>query len=61
MSLSPDIISRAAQVSKQTTTQTYIAFPLILACVALLLILISAAFSPVTLETSGMESFLVGP
>jgi hypothetical protein len=36
-------------------------FPLILVCVALALILIFAIFSPVNLETPGIESFLVGP
>lgn len=61
MSLSPDAISRPAQVSRRSTTQAYFAFPLILACVALVLILISAVFSPVTFETAGAESFLVGP
>jgi hypothetical protein len=36
-------------------------FPLFLACVALVLILISAFFFPAVLETPGIESFMVGP
>jgi hypothetical protein len=36
-------------------------FPLLLACVALVLILISAFFFPAVLETPGIESFMVGP
>jgi hypothetical protein len=59
VSISPDAISREAQVSQ--TGQASFAFPLFLVCVALILILISAAFSPVTVETPGIESFLVGP
>jgi hypothetical protein len=58
MSLSPDTIARRAQVSR--TDETF-AFPLILLCVALVLILISAVFSRVTLGTTGTESFLIGP
>jgi hypothetical protein len=61
MSLSPDAISREVQVSQLNATQASFAFPLILVCVALALVLISAVFSPVTLETPGIESFLVGP
>ena len=58
--LSPDAISRV-QVGKPDATQSSFAFPLILVCVALALILISAVFSPVTLETPSIEGFLVGP
>jgi hypothetical protein len=36
-------------------------FPLLLACVALVLILISAFCFPAVLETPGIESFMVGP
>jgi hypothetical protein len=36
-------------------------FPLLLACVALVLILVSAFFFPAVLETPGIESFMVGP
>jgi hypothetical protein len=61
MSLSPNAISPPAQISRQSTTQTYLAFPLILMCVALILILVSAVFSPVTLATVGAEGFLLGP
>jgi hypothetical protein len=61
MSLSPDAISREVQVSQPDATQVSFAFPLILVCVALALILISAVFSPVNLGTPGIESFLVGP
>jgi hypothetical protein len=61
MSLSPDAISREVQVSQLNATQASFAFPLILVCVALALVLISAVFSPVTLETPGIEGFLVGP
>jgi hypothetical protein len=37
------------------------AFPLVLVCVALALIIVSAVFFPVTLEAPGAESVLVGP
>jgi hypothetical protein len=59
MSLSPDAISREVRVSQPDGTS--FAFPLILVCIALALILISAVFSPITLETAGIESFLVSP
>jgi hypothetical protein len=61
MSLSPDAISREVRVSQPDGTRASFVFPLILVCIALALILISAVFSPVTLETAGIESFLVGP
>ena len=61
MSLSPDAISREVQLRHLDAAQASFAFPLILVCVALALILISAVFSPVNLETPGIESFLVGP
>ena len=38
-----------------------LAFPLVLVCVALALVLVSAVYSPVTLDPPGVESFLVGP
>jgi hypothetical protein len=61
MSLSPDAISRVERVSQPNGTQASFVFPLILVCIALALILISAVFSSVTLETAGIESFPVGP
>ena len=61
MSLSPDAMSRKVGISQPDGRQARSVFPLILVCIALALILISAVFSPVTLETAGSESFLVGP
>jgi hypothetical protein len=61
MSLSPDTTSSVGQARRRDATQTTFVFPMILFCVALALILISAVFSPITLETPGIESFLVGP
>jgi hypothetical protein len=56
MSLSPEAIPYAASVGQRSIKQTYLAFPLILVSVALVLILISALFSPVTLETGRRKS-----
>lgn len=57
MSLSPDAISRKVQVSQPNAALASFAFPLILVCVALALILTYAVFYP----APGIDSFLVGP
>jgi hypothetical protein len=61
MSLSPNVISSVPRVSQPYATQESFVFPVVLVCIALALILISAVFSPVTLETPGIESLMVGP
>lgn len=61
MSVSPYAISRELRVSQPDATQESVVIPVVLGCIALALILISAVFSPVTLEMPGIESFLLGP
>jgi hypothetical protein len=61
MSLSSNAVSHKVPVGQSERTHAGFVFPLILVCVALALILISAVFSPVNLETAGTENFPVGP
>jgi len=57
MSLSPEAIARELRLNRPAATQANFTFPLILLCIALALIVISSVFSPVTLETPGIEKF----
>jgi hypothetical protein len=57
----PESYFERAKSKPTLRTQESFVFPVVLGCIALALILISAVFSPVTLETPGIESFLVGP
>jgi hypothetical protein len=52
---------RRQKVSEAKAVPMAFAFPLLLASVALVLILISAFFFPAALQTPGIESFMVGP
>jgi hypothetical protein len=62
MSLSEKAISHQISLARSERPPMAIAFPLALVCVALVLILVSAIFSPIGLDAPGAaESFLVGP
>jgi hypothetical protein len=61
MSLSRNAVLHEVRVGQSERTHGGFVFPQILVCVSLALILISAVFSPVNLETAGIENFLVGP
>ena len=61
MSLSEKAASNGISFAHSHHASSGFAFPLVLVCVALALILVSAVFSPVTLDAPGAESFLVGP
>jgi hypothetical protein len=60
MSLSPEVMARELRVNRPAATQANFTFPLVLLCVALVLIVISSVFGPVPVETTGIES-LLGP
>jgi hypothetical protein len=61
MSLSEKAASNGIALPRSRHAPTNFAFPLMLVCFALALILVSAVFSPVTLQAPGNESFLIGP
>ncbi len=62
MSLSEKAVSNdIAVVRSQRVPSGRVAVPLVLVCIALVLIILSAIFSPATLDMAGAESFLVGP
>jgi hypothetical protein len=49
------------ELSEAKTASMAFTFPLLLACVALILILIFALFFPAALGNPGIESFMVAP
>ncbi len=61
MSLSQKATWHHAEIERTDHMQGGFAFPLVLVFIALALILLSAVFSPVTLDTAGADYFLVGP
>jgi hypothetical protein len=61
MLVSPKPISRDLQRTQSKSPSSAIVFPLVLICLALALILISAFLIPPSLQTPGIESFMVGP
>jgi hypothetical protein len=61
MLVSPKPISRDLERTRAKTPKPTIVIPLVLVCLALALILISAFLIPPSLQTPGIESFMVGP
>jgi hypothetical protein len=62
MSISEKAVSSGISLAHSQRSSAGYAFPLVLVCVALVLILVSAIISPVGLDAPGAaESFLVGP
>jgi hypothetical protein len=61
MSLSEKAAANKISLARSHQTPVGFAFPLLLVCIALALILASATFSPVALDPPGAESFLIGP
>jgi hypothetical protein len=61
MLVSPKPISRDLERTEPKAPTPTVAIPLFLACLALGLILISAFVIPPSLQTPGIESFMVGP
>jgi hypothetical protein len=61
MLVSPKPISRDLERTRAKTPTPTIVIPLVLVCLALALILISAFLIPPSLQTPGIESFMVGP
>jgi hypothetical protein len=61
MSLSEKAAANKISLARSRQTPVGLAFPLVLVCFALALILASAIFSPAALDPPGAESFLIGP
>lgn len=61
MSLSEKAAANDVSLARSNHPSASFAFPLVLVCIALALILASAVFSPITLEAPGAESLLIGP
>jgi hypothetical protein len=61
MSLSEKAASNDISLARSHHAPARFAFPLVLVCVALALILVSVIFPPVAVDAPSAESFLVGP
>jgi hypothetical protein len=61
MLVSPKPISRDLERTQSKASTPTVVIPLVLVCLAVALILISAFLIPASLQTPGIESFMVGP
>jgi hypothetical protein len=61
MLVSPKPISRDLEKTQPKAPTPTVVIPLVLVCLAVAVILISAFVIPPSLQTPGIESFMVGP